>query len=187
PNCYFKEDQKTNILDMLFGYNPNSQSFVQAVKGMQAKLVYRIPSDIHTVLNQTFINAKYFHSTALQLSFLGNESDLLYAIIFQQQVKLFLFKNNQIQIQQSFSYSTPSDVAYFFLNICEQHHISADSIHVKLAGFIDHQSNLYNELYRYFIHIGIDDPNEAVSVATAIDQYPPHFFSHYFQLVACVS
>lgn len=187
PNRYFKEDEKANVLDMLFGSNPNSHSFVQDVKGMQVKLVYRISQDFLSVLKHTFPNAKYFHSTPLQLSFLENKTDLLYAIIYQQHVKLFLFKNNQVQLQQSFDYSTPSDVAYFLLNVCKQHHIAADSILVKLAGFIDHQSNLYDELYRYFKHIGFDDQNLEVSVATAIEQYPAHFFSHYFQLIACVS
>lgn len=187
PNRYFDDSQKNEVLEVLFGENPTTESFVEDIKGMQAKLIYRIPQNIVAALKNTFPNATYHHSTALQLSFLDRANELLYAIVYQQHVKIFLLKNNQVQLQQSFDYNTPTDVAYYLLNVCEQHQVAPNSIPLLLSGFIDQQSNLYDELYKYFMHIRFDDDYEDTVITENIQQYPAHFFSHYFQLIPCVS
>lgn len=187
PNLYFDEAATSDILNLLYGTNSGTESFVQDVNGIQAKLLYRISQNMIAVLKHTIPNANYFHATALQLSFLKSDTPLLYAIIYQQHAKVFLFKNGEVQLQQSFHYSTPTDVAYFLLNVCEQHQVAADSMPLHLAGFIDQQSNLYDELYKYFMQIGFDHEYNEISVAESITKYPAHFFSHYFQMIPCVS
>lgn len=187
PNRYFDDAQKSDLLEVLFGVNPTTESFAQDIKGMQAKLLYRIPLNIIAALKNTFPNASYHHSTALQLSFLDRETAVLYAIVYQQHVKIFLITNNQVQLQQSFDYNTPTDVAYFLLNVCEQHQVSPNNIPLLLSVFIDQQSNLYDELYKYFLNIRFDESQEETVVTENIQEYPAHFFSHYFQLIPCVS
>lgn len=187
PNRYFDEAQKSDVLEVLFGENPTTESFAQEIKGMQAKLLYRIPLNIIAALKNTFPNASYHHSTALQLSFLDTQTPMLYAIVYQQHVKIFLFTNNQVQLQQYFDYNTPTDVAYLLLHVCEQHQVAPNSILLQLSGFIDQQSNLYEELYKYFLNIRFDGAQEETVVTENIKEYPAHFFIHYFQLIPCVS
>ena len=102
-------------------------------------------------------------------------------------MKVVLFKGGEVQMVQIFEYTTPTDAAYQLLNICNQYDLSPKEIPLTVSGFIDKKSNLFDELYRYFLNIDLDKPDNGVAIATHISQYPVHFFSHLILLVKCVS
>ena len=187
PNAFYDEKNNVKLLGLLFGTNHSTNTFVQEVQHLSARLLYRIPHQISAILKKTFPLAENEHTTALQLSFLKKAPDNLYAIIYQRHIKLFLFKNDQLQLQQTFDYSTPVDVAYHVLNVCEQHQVAPSTILLQLAGFIDQDSALYQELYKYFVHISFDNQYGDVSITTELEQHPAHYFNHYFQLITCGS
>ena len=187
PNAFYDEKNNTELLELLFGTNYSTDTFAQEIEGLSAKLLYRIPHQVSALLKQTFPLATYQHATALQLSFLKNNPDQLYVTVYQQHIKLFLFKSDQLQLQQYFDYSTPTDVLYYLLNACQQHQVSPNTVFLQLAGFISQDSALYEELYKYFAQIGFDDHFGDITVTSEIEEYPGHFFNHYFQLITCAS
>lgn len=185
PGEYYKEQNNMQLLDCLYGEMPGSKYFSEQVKDMNATNVYRVPGAVEEALGNRFFAATTIHSNSWLISCTKQKD--LYCIIYNSYIKALLFIDGRLQLVQLYDYSTPADVAYHLLNICTQHQLSPSAITLTLSGFIDRQSNLYEELYRYFLHINLDELPERVEVADEIRTYPDHFFSFLIALLTCAS
>lgn len=186
PTTFFKERNLGEMIDLLHGVSKHSSYFAENVDGMDMLVAHRVDQRIEAVLTHYFPAAKMHHSLALQLPVLSKERDILFCTVYQHSIKVILFKNGVLQIARFFEYSTPADVAYHLLNVCGQHEFSPESGRILLSGFIDQKSNLYEELYRYFLNVELYDGNTQVTTAQAVSQYPIHFFSPLTLLATCV-
>ena len=187
PASMYDEKMLADILNLLFVNNSPVSDYQEKIESMDAFILYRVDKNVEGVLQRHFTNAKTYHSNSLQIPELRDKNDFLYCIIYQKSIKVILYKNADLQIIQYFDYTTPADVAYYLLNLCALHGLSASGIDITLSGFIDKKSNLYDELYRYFLNIQLDENVKDIEVANDIGQYPLHFFSHLILLVKCVS
>ena len=187
PTAFFKESNLHEMIALLHGENNNSSSFAEKVDDMDMLVAHRVDKRIEALLSRQFPAAQRHHSLALQLSVLSKGPDTLFCTVYQHSIKVILFKNDALQIARFFEYTTPADVAYHLLNVCGQHEYSPESGRLLLSGLIDHKSNLYEELYRYFLNIELDEGNKEVATAQAVSQYPVHFFSPLTLLATCVS
>lgn len=185
PDEYYKEQYRSRMLDCVYGDMPGNRDFSAPVKSINAMNIYRVPDAVEEALGNRFFAAETFHSNSSLIAY-AQEKDL-YCIIYNSYIKTLLFINGRLQLVQLYDYSMPADVAYHLLNICAQHGVSPSEITLTLSGFIDKQSNLYEELYRYFLHINMDELPEGIEVADDIRTYPGHFFSFLIALVKCAS
>lgn len=186
PSYFFKEAKLSEMLSLLHGENNNSSNFAEKLIGMDTVLAHRVDKNVEAILTQLFPSASTHHALDLQLPVL-KQADGLYCTVYQHSIKVVLFKNGDLQIARFFEYSTPADVAYHLLNVSAQHEFSPESGRLLLSGFIDQKSNLYDELYRYFLNIEFDEGDKSVACAQAVSQYPVHFFSPLTLLASCVS
>ena len=186
PDQYFNETATASMLDCKFGAQPTDAIFSEPVDGMNAMNVYRVNDYIYNILNSRFLSAVFYHSHTLLVPFLLRQQQELFCTIYQHSIRVFLFRDDTLQLVQYFDYGTPSDVAYHLINTCTQHQLSASEIKLTLTGFIDKDSNLYEELYRYFLNIQIAESGEAALPGEEGDM-PAHFYSHLISLVQCVS
>lgn len=173
-------------LALMFGEDNETVVTIDHVTSSAIYNHYRITKKEESVIRKYFPNATVFHSTSLQLEQLNGSDNLLYCIIFHNTIKVILFKNSTLQIVQQYSYIVPEDVVYHLLNTCEQHNLNTSEIHLTLSGMIDEQSKLYNEIYRYFLHITFDKVDEDIVLPAEISEHPRHFFSHLTALASCV-
>jgi hypothetical protein len=187
PAAFYNESALADILDSIYTPNKTSSYFSEKEAGLEAIIAYRVDSRIESVLNQHFPQAIVHSSISLQLPVFKEKSNFLYCIIYQNNLKVISFKQQELQLVQFFDYTTPTDVAYHLLNVCTQHDLSPQDICLTISGFIDKKSNLYEELDRYFLNIQLEELESDVAVAHAISQYPVHFFSHLILLAKCVS
>ncbi len=185
PGTYYNNDNSAAMLDCIYGDMPGNKYFSEKLKGMDAWNIYRVPNAIHETFSNRFFAAGTFHSNSLLIPY--QQQKEFYCIVYNSYIKTLLFADGKLQLAQLFDYNTPSDVAYHLLNICAQHHIDPSVLTVTLSGFIDQQSNLYEELYRYFLNIKMDELPQDTAVADDIKVYPEHFFSFLITLVTCVS
>jgi hypothetical protein len=131
--------------------------------------------------------ATVHHATSLQLEKFHADDEFLHCIFFHNSIKVFMFKGAALQIVQQFSYNLPVDAAYHLLNCCEQYNFKPTEARLILSGMIDEKSKLYTELYRYFLNIEFEKPDNRIGLHDRIKFYPPHFFSHLTGLALCVS
>ena len=187
PTAYFDENHLEDMLGLLHGKNNGCSCFAEKIQALDLVVAYRVDNKIESFLLQQFPGAVTHHSLALQLPFVGKQSHGIFCTVYQHSIKVILCKDGLLQIARFFEYTTPADVAYHLLNVCSQHDYSPESGRLVLSGFIDHKSNLYDELYRYFLNIEFDQGHEAVQCSQAVSQYPVHFFSPLTLLASCVS
>lgn len=184
PASIVSSGDEAAMLNLLYGSNGLVTCRQQAIPDEEMVLLYRIPIEVEALLQQHFPQADAQHAVALQVSCVKNKQVTLYAVMYQASFKIMLFKDAQLQLLQFVDYNTPADVAYHLMNACEQHQISPAETTLMLSGFVDKKSNLYDELYRYFADIEMDD-NLLVKQSEALDHYPAHFFSHLNMLAQC--
>ncbi|MFN8248033.1 MAG: DUF3822 family protein [Ferruginibacter sp.] len=148
---------------------------------------YAVDKKIAAVLLNKFPEAATFHSSSLLLQKMQANGTELHCIIFHNTLKVFLFKEGALQFTQQFHYTKPVDVSYHLLNSCAQYNINGSEVSLFLSGMVEAHSNLYNEIYKYFLNIQFESQDPGIHSHDRIRFYPEHFFSHLIAMVSCVS
>src|SRR4030095_12860411 len=198
PGSVYNHEANRDLIDLLFGNL--KKGLVLSEKGNNSELhtLYRIPAAVHSLLQQKFSAGKYWHIYTLWLSHLeksvSDEPEHIYLVFASDKVLAAIFKNRQLQLMQSFAYTTPEDVVYHLLHCCEQLSLSQDDCLLHISGYIDEDSALFNEIKKYFLRIEFDKVEQPTPVdvmeaepatelplteeATPPTEYPAHYFSY---------
>ena len=187
PDAYMEYQAKKDMLQMVFGQMDTMQikTDFNAAKAMH--IVYAIPKSIDTVLNYIFSADIITHQYALLPNIVEPTNHYLYSVFNQNSVTILLVKNGAVQIMQQFNYTTPEDVAYYFLQVCASFEVESSSLTVILNGMIDKDSALYTELHKYFLGLQFATlPPGFTYPEVLTNTYPQHYFSNLFALAACV-
>jgi len=175
PKQYFIEDEKEQILDELFGQDKTRVCFQELCQQQAIKNIYSVPAVIHNSFFELYPSGKFTHSTSYQIN--NNKDSILHCIIYNLSIKIIFFKEGQLQIVQYFNYTTPADVCYHILNVAERFETTASSLTLSLSGMIDIDSTLYQELYKYFLHIKFAETTGVV-FSKSFEELPTHFYHH---------
>ncbi|MEJ7611886.1 MAG: DUF3822 family protein [Ferruginibacter sp.] len=186
PGEYFSDGHKHHVCDLMFGEDRTAFCFTEDIKDADMKLVYRVPSKVHESLKEAFPSAAFSHAAAQQASPVKHTGNVLECIVYHNTVKMLLFKEGHFQLLQYAEYTVPADICYYLLNICRQFDVSPGPVKLLLSGMVDEDSNLYKEIYRYFLHVNLLQLNPGVGVADKLNVQPHHFYSHLSSLAQCV-
>ncbi|CAN5775482.1 hypothetical protein BH11BAC4_BH11BAC4_20020 [soil metagenome] len=187
PAEYHNMETGKGMLELVYNADHGTTIQTDAIAAIDIFNTYAVDKRITESFNNKFPGAVFYHSTSLQLQRINSSVEKMHCIVFHNTLKVFLFSEDGLQFIQQFNYSKPVDAAYHLINCCEQHDIKSSGINLKLSGMIDEHSNLYIELYKYFLNISFELPDEHITMHERIKFYPSHFFSHLTALVSCVS
>jgi hypothetical protein len=148
--------------------------------------LYLVPKQAEALVTHLFAQANHFHLYSLLPVIAKSTGNLMYCIFSTTHVTVQLFKSGGLQLIKSFPYKTPEDVAYHLLNACQYFQVPVNDTSLVLNGMIDAESVLYNELYKYFADPGFAALPELFTYSDDIKKFPAHYFSHLFELAACV-
>jgi Protein of unknown function (DUF3822) len=148
--------------------------------------LYLVPKQADALVTHLFAQANHFHLYSLLPIIAKSTGNFMYCIFSTTQVTVQLFKSSGLQLIKSFPYKTPEDVAYHLLNTCQYFQVPVNDTSLVLNGMIDAESVLYNELYKYFADPGFAVLPELFTYSDDIKKFPAHYFSHLFELAACV-
>jgi len=169
-------------------YNPAQTvvALIDDINEWQVKSHYLLPKAIHVAFNDKFSNITYINFfTAALKGYNSYPSGDQIAIHFSpNQFSVLVKKNGQLQLAQIYRYQAPLDVVYYLLKITEEFELSKDETILIISGLIEESSDLYKELYQYFLNIHFAKP----SLGTVdSNTYPSHFFTSIYNLATCVS
>jgi hypothetical protein len=145
---------------------------------------YALPQSIFDELQQAFPGASCIHVYTPSLKVFNevsadNEMDVYFVSnCFRVVVK----KAQQVQLIQTYTYTSPMDVVYFLLKICTEFGMTQEETAVRLSGFIAEDSPLYKELYNYFLNLQFSSVSK---LTLPFNDHPAHFFTNLNNLVAC--
>ncbi len=178
PTKYFKETEKENLLSLMCGPLEAVNIFQENLINIDAKIIYGVSNKMYDSINNCFPKNTFHHSTSKQIQNGATVSDQLHCMVYNSFVKLILYKNSKLQIVQYVDYTNPEDVSYYLLQICKQFFIELSTLQIVLSGAIVEQSNLYENIYRYFLNVSFASLPNDIAIANELKYLPQHFFTN---------
>ncbi len=186
PTSYFKKEAlHNNIAALMFGNKTNYTNLHETTSIKSIENIYAVPLEIKTLMDNIFPNAISMHSISMALQ--STNGTKLFATVYEKEIKLVLYKENEFTLAAYFDYATPEDVCYHMLNACERFAVSPSEIELIINGMIDTNSNLYKEMYKFFVLIQIENLPDKVQLANGFEDIASHYYLPLVKLAKCVS
>lgn len=183
PQQYYSHENFGELWKAVHGVSSSKNIISETVAGWQLNSVYTVPQDVQQFLARRYPSAsfKHFSTLALDTKPQNETAGLLQVDFAVDEFEIVVFKQGELLLAGQFEYSTPHDVIYYLLNICNQYALSQYEVQLKVSGLIDKDSALFKELYQYFLNI------EFREASWTHPDYPLHFFTQLNDIARCAS
>lgn len=180
----FKQDDAGLLLNVSGSNNLNSNIISELIAEWQLYNIYAVSKEVQEWLGKKFPSARFWHQYSLGIKNINaaNANGTLAIDFRTDEFTIIAVKGSKFLLAQSFEYTTPGDVLYYLLKICQQFSLSQQEVQLQLSGLIDKQSSLYKDLHQYFIHIEFREANWKAG-----SEFPAHFFTSLNDLAQCAS
>lgn len=190
PESVFNLEANRHLVELTYGTVAKGLILSEKVPSHPAHAVYRIPADVHTFYQQRFSAGKYWHLYSLWLAslqrFLPEASKhRAHLLFYPDKMLVAVYKNDQLQLVQTYVYQVAEDVVYYLLNTCRQLDIPPDELLLQVSGYVQHDSPVYTEIMKYFLQCRLDEAPGSFN-AEAFNPLPAHFFSPLLKMALCV-
>ena len=186
PLQHYKYEDAQLLLQAMYGVNGRSTIVSESVSEWQMYNMYAVPQGVHDRVNRKYPSGRYWHNYTLGIKNIKDAaaSGRLWIDFRTEDFTLIAAKENKLLLAQTFLYSTPDDVIYYLLKLCQQFSLSQQEVKLVLSGLIEKESALYKELHQYFLNVEFRD---ADWIITDNNEYPAHYFTSLNDLSRCVS
>lgn len=183
PNRYAGND--SSVLQMVYDL-PGQKQFSEAVPEWQLSTEYFLPDSIVKLLTERFPSVVFSHAYTPALKIYNGfvASDQIDIHFATKHFRVLVKKGRQVQLAQTYSYTTPLDVVYFLLKICYEFQLGQSEVFLIVSGLIDQDSAMYSELHNYFLNLHFA---QAPAYSVPENEHPHHYFTSLYNLAACVS
>jgi hypothetical protein len=190
PARLFHIDLNQPAIELVYGNARKGLVLSEKVNGWDMYNVYRVPREIHALLQQKFAAGNYWHYYTLLLSDgdmqSAGEQHVIKLVMGTDHFLLAVFKDKAIQLLQTFSYQTPDDVSYYLLSVCNKFQVKQETAMLIVSGLLEEQSRLYQELLKYFLQVQWDRLPSSIHLNKVFSQFPSHYFSPLLKMALCV-
>ncbi len=179
PFSIYNSSNHAEVLSVVHGdFTENDLVLTDALLNNKVYNCYRMPSEIIREINNKFPTGTSLHQYSVLLKNLSPASNKLSVIFYPQKIVLTVEKDGKLLLINSFHYKTAEDVSYTLLNVCRQFEI--ENVPLEVSGLIEKDSALYKEIYKYFGPVSFTALPAGINFSEEMNQYPPHYFSHFF-------
>jgi hypothetical protein len=190
PEQVFTPDANREIIDTLHGNLQKGLILTEKIPWWELFNVYRIPQELHHLLQQTFSAGKYWHYYSLMLKSFkmfdsSDKDDCIKVIFYADKMVMLVIRQGQVRLVQTFVYQDTKDVAYHLLNCCRQLELDQERVRLLVGGLIDRQSSLSTELHKYFLHVHFENIDDSIKVTDELKELPLHYFSSILKMAVC--
>jgi hypothetical protein len=190
PEPVFSTDSSRGIMDTLHGNLGKGMILSEKIPWWELFNTYRIPPDLHHLLEQTFSVSRGWHYYSLLLKSYkmfdsADREDCIKVIFYADKMVVLAVRQGRVQLVQTFHYQDTRDVAYYLLNCCRQAGLDQGSVRLLVGGLIDRQSTLSGELHKYFLHVDFEEIDESIKVTDELKELPLHYFSCILKMAVC--
>ncbi len=190
PTNYFNHNSTNELNELLYGDLNRGIVLSEKINEFSAFNVYHVPSEVQQLFQRIYSNPQYRHYYSVWLECIYREQEkqeeFISVLFYPGRILVACFREDQPVLMQSYFYEVVEDVAYYLLNICDKLKFSTGTTSIRLSGMIDESSALYSEIYKYFGQTSLES-FPILSSASALNEYPPHFFSPLLKFATCVS
>ena len=186
PFQQYRSEEVPLLMKTIYASNNQSEIISESLPEWQLYNVYAIPKELNNRMIRKFPAGRYWHAYTICIRNIvtADSTGKLWIDFRQDDFILIVAKESKLLLAQTFSYSTPDDVIYYLLKICQQFLFSQKEVKLIVSGFIEKESALYKELYRYFLNFEFRSAEWDVGDG---NDYTAHFFTSLNDLVLCAS
>lgn len=188
PSALFEEGKLTEYLSLNTGSSGIDQPKFDRLLQSEIVNCYSFSESVVNVVLKYFPATQFFHqnSTLIESSLNRSiKSEYIQIQFNRKSIDLVAFKNNKLQLQNSFEYKTSEDVIYFLLYVMEQLGMGQETTEVYISGSIVKESNVYNLLYRYIKEIKLLELPNQVFYSQPLRLAEPHQYYLLIQQYLC--
>jgi hypothetical protein len=187
PSEFYKAEDTRLQLNAVYGNDVESNLITEFLPDWSIYNVYRLQESLHTAISRRFVTGKFWNINSVWLkSFSEKKQNSILIDFSTDDFSVIVFKDDLLQLAQTFAYSSPEDVLYYLLKICRQLDLTQKEVKIILSGLIEKDSSIYRELYKYFIRLEFESIPSEIRLAEALNEYPDHYFSSICKLATCV-
>ncbi|HEY8398544.1 MAG TPA: DUF3822 family protein [Flavihumibacter sp.] len=190
PSALYGNENAKELLDCQFGDLFKGTMLTDQHADGNHYTLYRMPRETYNGIADLHPNTRHIHQLTAWMQHLSKmehpEEGVLYLVIDQQRLFLALY-NKGWKIFQQYIYQTPDDVSYLVLRALEAEGLSPATTRVEWSGWMDTESALYLDLYKYLgnlVQTGVPDGIELND--RHLQGMPVHFFTPLIQSGLCV-
>ncbi len=186
PVQFFHAEDAENVFNTMHGKQEGLVILSESVKEWQLHNVYAVKKELFEWLKRRFPSASFYHNYSVRIKLPAGDADRILVDMQTDEFSVIAVKANKLIVAQTYSYSSPADILYYLLKICEQFGLSQRETELCIAGLIERESALFRELNQYFMNASFREP---IWEIPGMDerQYPSHFFTPLNDLARCVS
>lgn len=184
PAQSFRQENAVSLIRALTGIGKDMLTFSDVISGKEFYSIYAAPKQVHDWMVSKFPSAVFCHCSKFGVKNLPQEDQAGFVRIdFSTNIfNVIVSRGRELLLCQNYSYETPNDVIYYLLKICQRFSLSPSEAKLILSGLIDKQSNLFHELYQYFINIDFKNADWNIN---GDNEYPLHFFASLNETLQC--
>jgi hypothetical protein len=191
PEIFFEKKSDKEFINLAYGNLDKGLVVSEKIPWWDIYNVYRLPLEVHKLLEYKFPDGKQWHYYSLLLKSYRkfnapDKTETIEIVFCEEKMILSVYKKGQLQLLQSFFYEGAKDVLYHLLNCCRQLNMSQQEVSLQISGFIEKQSLIYNELAKYFLNLSFEEAGDGIAKTALLDEYPRHYFSTLLKMAACV-
>jgi hypothetical protein len=186
PAELMNADRNINMLNLVFGDARQGTIRSDFLYKHNLHNVYRLPDTVADIFANHLPVATQTHLFSALVNRDMPAGNHLFTVFCSYSLTIVLCKEGKLQLVQNFIYNNADDCVFHLLNVCKGFDVVPDSATLHINGMIDSKSGLYAAIYKYFLNIAFDKLPEGYTYTDEIKNYPPHFFSHLFELASCV-
>jgi hypothetical protein len=186
PSDLLQETRKKEMLELVHGDVSDALIRTDFLFRQYTHNIYPVPRQVDSVVSYLFSSPVSTHLYSLLPDMFQSPGNHLHVTFSPSSFSAMLVKEGKLQAIQTFGFKTPEDVAYYLLQLCEAFETSIDETVLHISGMIDRSSNLYTELYKYFLNVEFASLPSQFSYPDEINNHPAHYFSHLFAAASCV-
>ncbi len=134
PTEFFEEATASDFLHFEREKEKNEKIIFSVLEYPKNTLISAIPLHFYNAMRKLYPEVKVTHHLDELLSekLKNYEKDSLHVLARNNAIDIIVFKNNNIELINSYSYSTPEDFVYFTLNIFEKLSLDNETLQTQI-------------------------------------------------------
>lgn len=181
PEAKFSSSSTKDLINLVYGEQTHSWiGYKKLPRSFEMMLAYRIEEGIHNWITDRFPSYDTTHLYAEILQQTLSESNVTektaYIHLQEKTWILTLVSGSQLQLIQTFNFTTREDILYDLLNCLQQSQIPSNQCRLKVSGQLTVSDELVDQLSGLFQSIEWQSIAAAGIFQSLKQQFPPHHF-----------
>lgn len=187
PSEYYQYEDAKLHLETIYGFEKDEMIISEQLPEKKMFGIYRLPPGLHDELRKNLPGGKFWHLNSVQMKSNSFTEDVISIDFKPDDFSIIVFKAGKLQLTNTIPYTTPEDVVYHLLNICQQLLLPQQTTQIILSGLIEKDSAIYRELYKYFIRLEFASLGDKFKIGEVFKEHPEQYFTTISKLSQCVS